>query len=251
LPLLVFVYRMRGQYSPKLWKLIKYASMSYALMAVTSVILTNSRSGMIKAIVFLFLLSLRRTSLARMLGNLVIATLVLLVIWVAMPESSQNRFRTLWDKDAGPAIAHGSAMGRLEGFYIGLEMFKQFPVLGVGMGNFVDFRVKQLDGKPLEAHNLPGQALAETGIIGTLAFALVVALTWRNIRTTKRLLRGIDEPGAMMLRELATACSHILILLFVSGGSGHILYLYHWLWIAALSQLACQFASQNYGYRGW
>ena len=44
-------------------------------------------------------------------------------------------------------------------FYAGLGMFSRYPMVGIGPGNFVAYRVKNLDGIPLEAHNLAGQIM--------------------------------------------------------------------------------------------
>src|SRR5207244_897500 len=102
-------------------------------------------------------------------------------------EDSRNRLRTVWDPDAGPANATTSAYGRVEGLRAGLAMIQRYPLTGVGIGNFIPYRVAHLDGVSLLAHNLAGQTLGETGLLGAAAFTGMVLVTLRNCRRIRRL----------------------------------------------------------------
>ena len=109
LPTLVFVIRSRAEYSPRVRKWLNLGLVAYLLMALVSVVLTNSRSGMLKTILFFFLASTRGGTLFRKMGQLVVALVILLGIWIVMPETSQDRFRTIWDPSVGPETSRNSA----------------------------------------------------------------------------------------------------------------------------------------------
>ena len=93
---------------------------------------------------------------------------MLAVLWIVAPQQQKDRLRTLWDPTSGPSNAHASADGRWEGFVAAMHMFEREPLFGIGVGNFVDYRVSFLDGVPKVAHNLPGEILGETRLfLGT------------------------------------------------------------------------------------
>jgi hypothetical protein len=240
LPALLFVFRSRAEYSPRVRKWLNLGLAAYLLMALTSVVLTNSRSGMLKTILFFLLVGARGGGLSRKLGQLVVALVLLLGIWIVMPETSRNRFRTLWDTTAGPAEAVDSAQSRFEGqgLKIGLLAFEMFPVTGVGIGNFGTYRVKYYDGFFCEAHSLPGQVLGETGLVGTIAFVSLVAVILSNGRKVRAAARVDPDPRLKMMSDCCTACRDTILLLLLAGFAGHVMLFYHWIWLAAFSQCA-------------
>ena len=93
----------------------------------------------------------------------------------------KNRFKSIWDPTAGPMSAHVSALGRMQGLEAGITMFKRFPFTGVGINNFIEYRVSHIDGIPLNAHNLYGQILGEVGFMGAFSFSLMVLMASGSI----------------------------------------------------------------------
>src|SRR5262249_12208535 len=114
LPALYFVFRSRGEYAPRFRGWLNLGLAAYLVIALVCIVLTNSRSGMAKGIFFFVLVSLRGSGLFKKMMYLVTALLMLLAVWMIMPEASQNRLRTLWDSSAGPEIAVESARSRIE-----------------------------------------------------------------------------------------------------------------------------------------
>jgi O-antigen ligase len=167
-------------------------------------------------------------------------------LWLVMPEEKQNRFRTIWNPEAGPKGAQVSAEGRIEGLKAGMKMFEEFPISGVGIGNFITYRVSHVDGVGLNAHNLIGQVLGETGILGGIAFLLMVAVTLLNCQKVRSLVRKkLSDPKNKALSGLGLAARDAIILLAFEGLFGHNLLRFNWLWLAAFSSLALQFARTN------
>jgi O-antigen ligase len=156
-----------------------------------------------------------------------------------MPEEKQVRIRTLWDKDAGPANAHESAEGRIEGFQVSWKMFRREPWTGVGAGgkNFIGYRLSNsIDEAGREsatqAHNLYGEVLAEFGVGGALCLAgLVASVLGCCVRARNRLADcGLTDSFPGSLAGAVAVC--IMLLLFLGLG-GHNFYRPLWLWLAA------------------
>lgn len=250
MPILLSLWLCRSEISRswptlqrKLWTLFLVA---YLLLCLTSIVLTNSRMGMISIGFFAGLAVLRRKGIWIKIRAILLVGIFLAVAWSLMPAENQNRLRTLWDPEAGPASAYASEEGRREGFNAGLEMFHRFPWLGVGLGNFREYRVANLDGIDLEAHNLIGQLLGETGIIGTAAFALMVLVTFRN--SNKLILHARVYPHAdtgKVMAGLGVAFHEVILLLLFTGISSHNMDKVQWLWIAAFALIGLRFMQQE------
>jgi O-antigen ligase len=240
LPSFFSVFRSRAEYSPRVRRWLTCGLAGFLLMAMTSIVLTNSRSGMIKAIFFFFLASLRGGGLFRKVGQLVVAVVILLGIWIVMPETSRTRFQTLWDPSLGPQTSIDSANARFEqdGLKLGFKAMGEFPLTGIGIGNFVTYRVQYDDGQPLEAHNLYGQVMGETGILGTITFVSMVVVILANCRRVRAAARVDPDPRLKMMSECCISCRDTILLLLLSGFAGHLMLFYHWIWMAAFSQCA-------------
>jgi len=246
LPMLWFLWRVRNEFTrewPRRWqRWFRRGLVAYAVLAATSILLTRSRSGMLCGILFVLLAALQGAGFLRKLKYLLMGGVLLIVIWFLMPEKMQNRFRTIWDPEAGPANAQASAEGRIAGFWAGIEMFRRFPVLGVGIGNFVEYRARFVDGVPLQSHNLFGQVLGEMGLLGALAFLLMIGTTLANSSRIRRAARGSTSGTLHVLSELAVASRSAVLILLFDGLFGHNLYRFNWLWLAAFNVLALQYA---------
>lgn len=229
----------------KVWqKRFRYGLLLYGLLAVSSIVLTNSRSSMLGLIVFVLLGILGGKGFGRKVGYLAGGICILALIWTLMPVENQGRLRTVWAPEEGPSNAQASADGRVEGFKAGMEMYRRFPFAGVGPGNFGDYRAPNIDGLSMQAHNLVGQLLGELGTVGGAAFLLLITATLGNCRAIKRSAIGAQQGPLPVLSEVAVACRNSLLLLLFLGTFGHNLYRYNWLWLAAFSVLARHFAAE-------
>lgn len=90
-------------------------------------------------------------------------------------------------------VSEASAMGRVESWYEGLQMFRQHPLLGVGADLYSDhYR--------LTAHNSFVLVLAETGIIGFTLWLAFVGTCFRMMYVALRsppdyVVAAFDEEG--------------------------------------------------------
>jgi O-antigen ligase len=249
LPFVVFLWSVRKELAqswPNFWrKWFPRFLIAYFALAISSVILTNSRAGMLGLIVFVVLFTFRGAGISKKVGYFLIAVLFLASLWLVMPEENRNRFRSIWDPQAGPSTALSSARGRIEGLRAGITMYERFPLSGVGVGNFVQYRKNNVDGVALRAHNLVGETLGETGLVGGTTFLLVVIALLANCRRIKTIGRGHPDPTLTTLSKLALACRDGVILLIYEGLFSHNLLRFNWLWFAAFTVLAVQFARKN------
>lgn len=214
------------------------------LLAVSAIVLTNSRSGMVGFILFVAITAFRGKRIGVMIKYVVGALVLLALVWQFMPEENRKRFESTFNPEEGPKSAEVSAEGRIEGFYAGMDMFKRYPITGVGVGNFKTYRVKKLDGVALNAHNIVGQVLGEAGLIGGLCLLFLILVILSNCRRIrKRVKLYIEHKNMKLYSTLAIAITNSILLLAFLGIFGHNAFRYNWLWLAAFSLLMSQFVN--------
>ena len=246
LPMVYFLFKVRKEFSC-LWprtvcKLFNLGLASYFLLAVTSVVLTNSRSGMLGFVFFIGLLVLRGKGVQKKVLFLTAAVAMLAAVWIFTPEENKGRYRTIWDPDSGPSSARKSADGRWYGFLAGVEICRNNPILGVGPGSFMSYRVAHVDGFSVNPHNIVGQILGEGGLLGTGCFLLLFSVTLLNCRRTRLLARGSLDATLSTLSHFALASRDSVLLLLVEGLFNHNVDRFNWLWLAAFCLLATDYA---------
>jgi O-antigen ligase/Flp pilus assembly protein TadD len=120
--------------------------------------------------------------------------------------------------------ARNSGSVRAWDWWIGLEMFKSHPLVGVGLGNykldFVPYKARFLQtpqgqrydftiSRAAQAHNEYVQALAETGILGALSLLAFLVLLPAGFWI--RLRRNRDEDDRMDLLLLAAGLVAVVV----------------------------------------
>jgi len=122
---------------------------------------------------------------------------ILILLIPFLPASYRDRFFTLSVFTAENGIYQDTSFrGRTSEMLTGLTMFASHPILGVGAGNYptnyqhyaqligIEFRAQARD-----PHSLYVQLLAETGILGTIAF---LGMVFFLIRALNRACRNIE-----------------------------------------------------------
>jgi len=164
-------------------------------IGVTSVaiIATFSRAGWLSTIcaVFLIVYLNRRWSYLFLLGGLLV--LMLAFVAVRSPEivlSAVHRFSMIFS-----IVGEASASARLSLIRMGLWMWQDHPVFGVGAGGFAYLAYDYLDPNMPRAlldvvfpHTLQAKILAEEGLIGiTIAVWFFVTVVFEGIRSVRRI----------------------------------------------------------------
>jgi O-antigen ligase len=199
-------------------------------LSVLCIILTGSRSGFIGIICFLLF------CFRQLFRKKILLLLVLLSVplgWSVMPLELQNRFWTLIDPSVGPANARESAEGRTRGFYDGVSLWEQSPLLGFGPGAH-----GMAMGHGFQAHNLYGQVLGETGTLGALALLGIVVCFFANALVIRGLRRRESTNRGSFPASVSGSVVFTIVLLLIKGNSDHNLYRYTWLWNGAFQAIA-------------
>jgi O-antigen ligase len=209
---------------------------AFAAFAAVGVMLwalayTLSRGALVAVVVAAFLIAaLRGLSLRRIV---VLAAVVTAAAVVFLPSTMKERVGEVAGATAGSQASDSSVRGRLGENLAALDMFRDHPLLGVGLDNFeieyssyaqrvaVDFRPEAR-----AAHSLYLEALAETGVLGTFGLlALLLAALGAGWRARTR-ATGND-------RLLGEGCFVALVAFLVCAATLHLTYpRYLWVFVA-------------------
>lgn len=200
----------------------KLALSGYAGLSVVCVLLTGSRSSLIGLVAYGLILVMGSRRRWRFLA---LAACAAPVAFVALPPSLQTRFETIIDPDVGPANAKQSGEGRIQGLFMGLDLWAGNPLTGVGPGAW-----RPATRQPIESHNLYGQLAGELGTAGVLTFGAVVGCFVLNLRRVGTVRLARPEWQNELPCQVASAVAVGLFLLLFMGNFGHNLFRFSWLW---------------------
>jgi O-antigen ligase len=181
---------------------------------ILTVLLTASRSGILGLGLTFYLLTRTRAGVRG--GRIQVIAVALVAIGAMMtllPAEHMERFQNMnpfatGTKDVG---AH-STERRVETVEVGWEMFGDYPLFGVGIGNFREV-AKQVYQDPFfrPPHNSYVWALSEGGIF---CLGLYLLLFWRTWRDIKWLQASPAVPQDLRWIAAALAPSFILFLFY-------------------------------------
>ena len=156
------------------------------------------------------------------------------VVWMALPADRRNRYLTLYDPEAGVATGESASAGnyRLNGLETAWPMFTERPLLGYGPMGF-------MAEKGWLPHNLYGQLLAELGIAGTVAFALMLFGVALNVVEARR-DRAADFSGGRLARSTVVAVGAAYLVLAIMSWGFNFLFWQVWLWFGGFQLVALQ-----------
>jgi O-antigen ligase len=232
-------------------KFVRILLALYLPLALTAILCSGSRSGMVTSLLFLMLAWL---GAKRKVLGLALMACVLAILWFSAGQSYRVRFLSTFIEgiadEYGQKGADASAQGRIAGLEMGFSTFLKHPALGIGPGNF-KYSWAGGTGEILggSSHNLYGQILGELGGGGAFAFSLMIGtFLWTHNKVRRRaktLIQNFKEApgqGAMhsllCLRLIPIACLQGIILLLFNGNFGHNLYRFNFLWIGAMGVIA-------------
>lgn len=222
----VVFYFMR-EYAGKIQTLIL---VGIGALGCWNIILTGSRTAMV-GVLFLAGVIIFRSK--RKLVYALAAVLLLAMVAVVMPDQYKERFVSTTDLSSDTGAAE-SARGRLEGLEHGFKLWMQSPITGVGAGCYAIARGVEF-GIYMSSHNMLGELIAESGVVGLAAFGFFVWAVFTTLRKARRwLAANRDSPDNRMMFGLAEGILVGYALLFLLGLAGHNLYRYNWFFFGAL-----------------
>ena len=148
-----------------------------------TVVFTYSRAASVAMLILLFLIVRERKFNLYKLGFGVVVVAV--IAFPLLPAGYLDRMFTLqelFSSSGSSSQVDLSFRGRTSEMLVAVDMFLDHPVLGVGISNYEDNYLtysSQLGIDPRlenrEAHSLYLEVLAETGLVGEIAFVAVIA----------------------------------------------------------------------------
>ena len=205
---------------------------SLAVLCVAGVVYSQSRAALIALLFAALLIAGLRGVRLRVLALALCAAVALGLL--VLPATLQERVGALGDVVGGSAASYEDTAlrGRASENLAGLEMWRDHPLLGIGPDNFEPQYQRYsaeigLDPRPeaRSAHNLYFESLAETGLIGALAFAAVLVLALAGGWRARSRLSGNDA----LLGEgvFVALCAFLLCALTLSSAYAR----YQWIFV--------------------
>jgi putative inorganic carbon (HCO3(-)) transporter len=171
--------------------ILRFLSVWAIFVFLVTIYYTFSRGGFLALLVVGFLIFARQPS--RPYTGLILLGILLFVGYQFVPAQYSQRIGSLFQLVPGENTTgkiDTSLQGRTSASIIGWTMFSDYPVLGVGVGNFnanFDRYARQLglSHEAGSAHNLYLEIAAERGLVGLLSFIAILYFTFRVLQRTK------------------------------------------------------------------
>ena len=134
-----------------------------------AIIFSKSRGGTVglAAMLLIFLYQLRRVR-PGVAALVVVASLAAVPL---LPQSFTDRMASIVDPDADPT---GSREARKRALREAYQTYLEHPLVGVGAGQFENYRPDEREEAWRETHNAVLQVAAELGSVGLFVFAFIV-----------------------------------------------------------------------------
>jgi O-antigen ligase len=205
--------------------------MVYLLILFCGLFLTGKRTLTLIPLLLLFVMYLssseknRIIKLTKILSLVLVGIIILLMIFPSITHVIERFFQA-------------DDNGRNELWQSCIEMFKDSPIFGQGLGTFNDYNYdlgyRDYGGKmwTYEAHNIYYQILGELGIIG---FLLIIFCFIYSIIYSIKLLRLEYLANNKQYKFIIYVSLYIQLLFLVYGLTGNTFYYWHQLFIYMIS----------------
>jgi putative inorganic carbon (hco3(-)) transporter len=161
------------------------AAVAVVLMIAT-VIFTKSRGGSVGLVVVMVALLFLSRVLKPSVGIAVLAGSLL--ITPLLPGEFWTRMATIFDSQQDAQQFTGSREARATLLKEGLHTFAEYPLTGVGMGQFRNYNWPGRVERWREAHNVLIQVAADVGVFGLIAFSFLIYQALRTALVMRRQL---------------------------------------------------------------
>jgi putative inorganic carbon (hco3(-)) transporter len=152
------------------------------IFVINIVIFTGARTGYVGFVGMMLAIFLRSTYKKYFFLTFIIMSLLAITL---IPTQYQGRFESIYE---GEEAEGHSKESRIELMNDGWQIFLDNP-LGVGMGAFRTVRQRTLGKWPMDNHCLYLQILSETGVVGFIAFFLLLFNVLKALHQTNKKLK--------------------------------------------------------------
>jgi O-antigen ligase len=122
-----------------------------------------------------------------------------------------GRLRGTFNAEEETAAAYASAQARQQIFWRSIEVTMEHPLFGVGPGNF-----EQVSGQWHTTHNSLTLMSSEGGVPAMILYGLILWCGFKNLRATRRLVRGQRALDVLARALLASLAGYAVGSLFLS-----------------------------------
>ena len=181
------------------------------LVMIYAVFLTGSRGGFLALFVVAAVCLWEFAIQGRRRYLLVFAVLAGVILWQSSGGILVGRLKGTFNVKEDTAAAYSSAQAREQLFWQSLEVTKEHPFFGVGPGNF-----DQVSGQWHTTHNSLTLMSSEGGVPAFILYVLILWCGFKNLRATKRLVRGQAGSSVLARCLLASLAGYAVGSLFLS-----------------------------------
>ncbi len=153
------------------------------VVMMTTIVLTKSRGGFLGLAAMLVMLVVCSVRVRPAIG--VAAVVAVLAAVPLAPASFWERMVSILDEERDTT---GSRQARLDLLKEGVRVFAANPVLGVGVGQFINFDPTGRKGAWNVTHNVTLQVAAELGIVGLIPFTYLIVRAASAARAARKAL---------------------------------------------------------------
>ena len=214
--------------------------LGYVLLTLRSVMLTGSRTAFVMVGMLMVLPILFSRHRFKLLPLLLIA---MPVSWWIMPESMQNRYRTIWDDSISQGATYTRNL-RVSQFYAGIENWTNYPIFGSGPATH-----GRVSGGHYRAHNLAGEVASELGTVGIIAFLTMLLCfginhynIWKNYKYLQE--KDLGKEG-LYCWWLSMGVMYAIAMVLLQGLGLPTAYRFTWVWFGAFQALAAMIMQEK------
>lgn len=194
-----------------------------AIMTIATLV-TFSRGGFLGLIAMGGVL-LWKLGRGRRFRTLLASALICGILFVVTPGGYGSRISTIFNIEEDET---GSAQERRELMELAASMAIRRPIVGVGMGNFHIYSIHEK-----QAHNSYLEIAAELGVMGLIAYLIVILAPLRSLRRIERKTKAMESESDTEMYRLSVCIQAALIAYMVCSFFASIQYLWYLYYTAA------------------
>jgi putative inorganic carbon (HCO3(-)) transporter len=195
-----------------------------AAILTVGILVTLSRGGFL-GLLALCVVLLWKLGRGRRLKTILVAVLICGTLFAVMPGGYGARITTIFNTEQDQT---GSAQQRRELMERAATIAIKHPLIGVGMGNF---HIYSIHDKP--AHNAYLEIAAELGVMGLIAYLILIFAPLRSLHRIERQTRGGRSKSAWEMYWLSVSIQAAFIAYMVCSLFASIQYLWYLYYTAA------------------
>ncbi len=195
-----------------------------AAVMTIGVLVTLSRGGFL-GLIASGLVLLWKLGRGRRLKTILATGLICGILFAVMPGGYGARIATIFDNEQDKT---GSAHERRELMERAASVAISRPVVGVGMGNFHIYSIREK-----EAHNAYLEIAAELGVMGLIAYLVVIFAPFRSLRRIERQTRDMRSTSEREMYWMSVSIQAAFIAYMVCSFFASIQYLWYLYYTAA------------------